>query len=335
MDFREIPVVTLSELIRSKQISAREVMEIAIKNIEEINPKVNAFVALDLEKAADEAKVKDEEIARGESVGVFTGIPLGVKDLEDAKGFKTTHGSALFANDPVKQKDSNLVKRLRAAGAIVVGKTNTPELGWKPDTENTTFGPTRNPWNLKRSPGGSSGGSAAAIASGMVPIATGSDGGGSIRIPSAACGLSAFKPSLGRVPTGGSDPADWKDLSTKGVMARRISDIVALLDVVVGPEPSDLRSLPMPEGAWAGALDGAHVPALIAWSPNLGYGAVDDEIKVICQDATSLLEELGARVVEIDSVFDEDPISKWLCEVAVYSSKIISKFEGSELMSQV
>src|SRR5690606_15337620 len=140
------------------------------------------------------------------------------------------------------RRDSILVERLRAAGCIVVGKTNTPEHGHKADTTNDLFGPTRNPWNLGKSAGGSSGGTAAALAAGMVPLATGSDGGGSIRIPSAVCGLTGMKPSLGRVPAGGPDAPGWGDLSTKGPMARRIRDVTLALDAVVGPDPTDLRS---------------------------------------------------------------------------------------------
>ncbi len=149
----------------------------------------------------------DDAVADGEDPGPLAGIPLGVKDLDDAAGFVTSHGSAVFAGGAAAVDDSPLVARLRAAGCVVVGKTNTPELGWKGDTDNVTFGPTCNPWNLAYSPGGSSGGSAAAIAAGMVPLATGSDGGGSIRIPSSCCGLSGVKPSLGRVPSGGEHGA--------------------------------------------------------------------------------------------------------------------------------
>ena len=147
-------------------------------------------------------------------------MPLGVKDLEDAEGFPTTHGSPLEADAAPASRDSHLVARLRRAGCVVVGKTNTPEYGWTACTTNAVFGFTRNPWNLDRSAGGSSGGSAAAIAAGMVPLATGSDGGGSIRIPSALCGLSGFKPSFGRVPAGGAAPPGWLHFSSKGPMAR-------------------------------------------------------------------------------------------------------------------
>ena len=153
---------------------------------------------------------------------------------------------------PPATADDPFVARMRAAGCVVVGKTNTPEFGWMGNTTNAIFGPSLNPFDTSRGPGGSSGGASAALAAGMVPLATGSDGGGSIRIPSACCGLSGMKPSLGRVPAGGPDPPGWIDLSTNGPMARRIADVARALDVAVGPDPSDLRALPRPEASLAG-----------------------------------------------------------------------------------
>jgi len=211
-----------------------------------------------------------------------------------------------------------LVARLRAAGCVVVGKTNTPEFGWTAKTENAVFGTTKNPWNLEHTPGGSSGGAAAALAAGMVPLATGSDGGGSIRIPSACCGLSGMKASMGRVPSGGPRPPDWPGLSAKGPMARRIEDVVRALDVVVAPEPTDLRSLPMPEASWLAALDDPHPPAKVLWAPTLGYANVDAEVLAICERAVAVLESLGTEVVEIDTVFPTDPLNSWLTLTGVY-----------------
>src|SRR5688572_26521057 len=225
MDFRTTTVAALAADVSAKRTSARELVGAALSRIEEIDPRVNAFVALDGERALADAASIDARIAAGEDVGPLAGIPIGVKDLEDAAGFRTTQGSAVYADSPVATTDSALVDRLKAAGCVVVGKTNTPELGWKADTVNPLFGATRNPWDLGRSAGGSSGGSAAAIAAGLVPLCTGSDGGGSIRIPSSICGLSGLKPSLGRVPMGGPKAPGWGDMSTKGPMARRIRDV--------------------------------------------------------------------------------------------------------------
>ena len=202
--------------------------------------------------------------------GPLAGIPLAVKDLEDAAGYVTTHGSPVFAGDPPAAGDSPLVARLVAAGCVVVGKTNTPELGWKGDTDNPLFGPPsiHGIWTI--TPGGSSGGSAVAIASGMVPLATGSDGGGSIRIPSACCGLSGMKPSLGRVPSGGSSAPDWHHLSTRARWPA-IADVVAALDVAVGPDPDRSAIAPSARGVMDRHARRPMPPRKVAWSPTLGY----------------------------------------------------------------
>src|SRR5947208_12781328 len=283
MDFRRETVAALAADVQAGKLAARELVQHALDRIDALDGRVNAFVAVDPEAALSVARDIDQRIADGEQVGDLAGIPLAVKDLEDAAGFVTTHGSAAWADGPASATDSVLVARLKAAGCVVVGKTNTPELGYRADTLNPTFGATRNPWDLTRSPGGSSGGSAAAIACGMVPLATGSDGGGSIRIPSALCGLSGMKPSLGRVPSGGPQPPDWLHLSTRGPMARRVGDVALALDEVIGPDPTDLRALPMPEPSWLGALDDPHVPIKVAWSPTLGYAKVDAQVREVCE----------------------------------------------------
>jgi aspartyl-tRNA(Asn)/glutamyl-tRNA(Gln) amidotransferase subunit A len=260
----------------------------------------------------------------------LAGVPLAVKDLEDAAGFVTTKGSAAYADGQPAGSDSPLVERLRAAGCVVVGKTNTPEFGWKADTVNEVFGATRNPWSLERSAGGSSGGSAAALAAGLVPLATGSDGGGSIRIPASATGLTGFKPSLGRVPTGGSEPPGWPMLSTRGVMTRRIRDAALALDSVLGPEPTDLVSLPLPEGSWSRSLETLNPPRKVAWAPALGYGRVDSEVLAACESAVARLEELGTEVVPIDGPFDADPVQDWLALVGAASLRTLDRFRGDE-----
>lgn len=319
MDFRNASVVELAAQVRRGEVSSGELVEHALSRIDALNPTINAFVAVDGARARAAAAVVDARVAAGEDPGPLAGIPLAVKDLEDAAGFVTTHGSVAYAQRPPAARDSALVARLVAAGCVVVGKTNTPELGWKADTDNALFGPTRNPWNVDHTPGGSSGGSAAAIASGMVPLATGSDGGGSLRIPSSCCGLTAVKPSLGRVPSGGPVPPDWQDLSTKGPMARRAADIAAALEVVVGPEPTDLRSLPRPEASWLSVLDDPRPPQKVAWSPTLGYAEIDEEVLAACRRAVDVLADLGAEVIEVDTVFDEDPVDQWLLLSGAYN----------------
>src|SRR4051794_2119166 len=242
VDFLSTSAAELAAMVRRKEISSRELVQHALDRIDAVDRAVNSFVEVDGTRALADAAAVDESIAAGGDPGPLAGLPIGVKDLEDAVGFRTTKGSNLCAGRPPATVDSELVARLKGAGCVVVGKTNTPELGHKADTNNLVFGATRNPWDLSRTSGGSSGGSSAAIAAGLVPLATGSDGGGSIRIPSALCGLSGLKPSLGRVPSGGVEPPDWGHLSSKGVMARRISDVALALDSVIGPEQTDLRS---------------------------------------------------------------------------------------------
>src|SRR5208283_3806602 len=193
------PAHELAAMIRKRELKAIELMDVTIRRIEQTNPKINAFCALRADDAMAEARALDERIARREEVGTLAGLPLGVKELEDTAGLRTTYGSKPF-KDNMPKSDSIQVARLKAAGAIVIGKTNAPEFGYTGFTRNLLFGVTRNPWNLDRTPGGSSGGSSAAIAGGLVPLATGSDGGGSIRIPACYTGCFGLKPSFGRIP---------------------------------------------------------------------------------------------------------------------------------------
>ncbi len=329
IDFRDHDLSTLASQVRAGELSAAELTEGALARIDALNPSLNAFVAVDAEGARAQARAIDERVAAGEAVGPLAGIPLGVKDLEDALGFVTTYGSVLHVDDAPAERDSVLVARLRSAGCVIVGKTNTPEHGSKATTDNVAFGATRNPWSLERSPGGSSGGSAAAVAAGLVPLSTGSDGGGSIRIPSALCGLSGFKPSLGRVPAGGPNPPGWLDLSTKGVMACRIRDVLAGLEPAVGPDPSDLRSLPPPEVAWSRALDDLHPPRKVAWSPDLGYAHVDREVRAVCEQAVAALAAEGTEVVEVGAVFEADPVWPWAVMVAACNERTAGHLRGT------
>jgi aspartyl-tRNA(Asn)/glutamyl-tRNA(Gln) amidotransferase subunit A len=335
MDFRREAVTDLASDVRSGRRSARELVAHALERVETLNPGLNAFVSVDADAALEAAAGIDAAVAKGDDPGPLAGIPIGVKDLDDAAGFVTSQGSAVFAGGAPAAADSPLVARLRAAGCVVIGKTNTPELGWKADTDNVSFGPTCNPWNPDYSPGGSSGGAAAAIASGMVPLATGSDGGGSIRIPSSCCGLSGIKPSLGRVPSGGEHGSEWHDLSTKGPMARRVTDVVAALDVAVGPDPTDIRSLPRPEASWPAALEGAQLPTKVAWSPTLGYAPLDDEVRARCEEVVGRLESLGTEVVELEVVFDEDPVRDWLTLAVAYNWRTLAPYRHTELWEKV
>ncbi len=302
-DFRTVTVEALAAQVRDRTLSAAAVTEHALERIEVLNPQLNAFVALDAESARSHAAAIDERLDAGEDVGPLAGIPIGVKDLADAAGFVTTRGAMHLRDTPPVAADSTEVARMRAAGAVVLGKTNTPEFGCMGDTYNNVFGATWNPWNTGRSPGGSSGGTSAAIASGMVPVGTGSDGGGSIRIPSAMCGLSGLKPSHGRVPSG-PPPLGLLDLSCVGPMARRIRDVAYCLDAVVGPHPSDLRSLPAPTESWRTALDDPPLPARVLWVPSFDGGPADSEIVASCGAAVERLAAEGTEVVEAGTLFD-------------------------------
>jgi Asp-tRNA(Asn)/Glu-tRNA(Gln) amidotransferase A subunit family amidase len=231
---------TLRELsadVAARRIGSHELVSESLRRIEKLDPDLGAVVALQAEEALDEAKRLDVTIAGGAAAGPLAGLPLLVKDMTDVAGMRTTFGSLVFAEAEPATSDALVVARLRAAGAIVVGKTNMPEFAADGFTANLVFGATRNPWNPSRTPGGSSGGSGAAIAAGMAAIATATDGGGSIRIPAAYCGLFGLKPTNGVI---GRDPIpDWIDYSTDGPLTARSDDLRVLLDVLTGPTPGD------------------------------------------------------------------------------------------------
>ncbi len=311
MNFRQHTVEALVADVKARRTSAEALARAALDNIEATRDSINAFCAVDADAAIAAAKAIDARIARGETVGALAGIPFGVKDLEDAKGYVTTFGSALHLSDAPAAADSVLVARLKAAGAVVVGKTNTPEFGYKGVTDNKPFGATKNPWHLGHSAGGSSGGSAAALAAGIVPLATGSDGGGSIRIPSAVCGMSGIKASQGRVPIGGPTPPGSGLLTVKGPMALRTRDIALALDAVCGDEPTDLFGLPTLDPGLRSALDGDVKPRRVVWSPTMGFAEVDREIAAICQAAIDRLAESGVEIVERNDIWTESPVMHW------------------------
>jgi len=310
MDFRKHRLTDLAAKVRNRELSARELAAAALTRIAEVDPELNAWVTVDAERALSEADGVDQRLVAGDAVGPLAGIPIGVKDLEDAASFPTRYGSILSSDVPAVG-DSVLVARLRAAGCVVLGKTTTPELGHKGVTESPLTGATRNPWSTERSPGGSSGGSAAAIASGMVPLATGSDGGGSIRIPAALCGISAVKTTQGRVPNGGPKAPGSGILTVKGPMTRLIADTAAALDVCVGPHPTDPFSLPRSGSPWHEAAAAPRLPSRVVWSASMGFANVDREIAEHCEAAIATIEAAGVDVVVLDDLWAEDPVEAW------------------------
>ena len=256
-------------------------------------------------------------LAAGEEVGPLAGLPLGVKDLENAAGFVTTKGSRLYRDNRVDFDDAH-VARLRAAGAIVVGKTNTPEFGHIPFTDNELFGATLNPWNLERTPGGSSGGSSAALASGMAPLATASDGGGSIRIPACYTGLYGLKPSQGRTPIAPRPMPTWLSISCYGPLTRCVRDAAIYLDVVAGPHPGDPESLPPPDVSYADTLDEPLPKLRIAFNETLGVTRVQRDVLREVRAAAEAFADMGH---EVEENHDEIPeMGGWWARVSAFQS---------------
>ncbi|MCK9519921.1 MAG: amidase family protein [Dehalococcoidia bacterium] len=305
------PAWQVAESVRRKERSAREVTEAALERLAAGNERLNAFVHIAPELALQQADAIDAQIARGEDPGPLAGVPIGVKDLEPAAGMPFTMGSRAY-KDVIADTDSVQLARLKAAGAVALGKTNTPEFGYKGFTENRLFGATRNPWNPELTPGGSSGGSAAAVSAGLVPLATASDGGGSIRIPAGFCGCYGIKPTAGRIPIAGPQYSHWATHSTLGPVSRTVRDSARYLDAAAGPHPDDLHSLDAPTGGYEAAAVAAPPPIIrIAWSADLGYAVVDPEVaQVARQAAEAFAKALGAELVEADPGF-EDPMPAW------------------------
>jgi aspartyl-tRNA(Asn)/glutamyl-tRNA(Gln) amidotransferase subunit A len=283
-----VPAHALGAAVRRGELSPEMVVDAALARIERLNPVLNAFVALRADAARADARALARRIADGADAGPLAGVPFGVKDLENLAGLATTHGSVPFRNN-VADSDSTQVARLRRAGAIPVGKTNTPEFGYTGFTKNRLFGVTRNPWNVARTPGGSSGGSAAAVAAGLVPLATASDGGGSIRIPASYSGAFGLKPTFGRVPRGPFAFRDWIDTVCYGPLTRDVTDAALFLDVVAGSDPHDPDSLPRDERPWLTRLDELPDGLRIGYSPTLGYARVDPDVRTAVDGAVRAL----------------------------------------------
>jgi aspartyl-tRNA(Asn)/glutamyl-tRNA(Gln) amidotransferase subunit A len=293
----------IAAAVRRRELSVVEAVAEAFAKIDSIDGTLHAFCTLDRDGAFAQAAVLDARIAAGEPVGPLVGVPVAIKDLIATKGLRTTFGSPLYA-DFVAEEDDVAVERLKAAGAIVVGKTNASEFGYGPVGHNALFPTTRNPWNPTLAPGGSSAGSAAAVAAGLVPLALGSDGGGSIRIPASLCGVVGFKPSFGRIPLhpGCRDErfpgaSGWESLEHLGPLARCVRDVAAALDVMAGPTPRDRHSIPREPGAFDLAAPETLSGWRIAYSPDLGFAAVDPAVAAIVASAARRFEhDLGCTV---------------------------------------
>ena len=300
------PATELRRLIQSKEVSAVELTEMFNRRIEEFNPRLNAYLAVCPDQAMEQAREAQEAVQRGDELGPLHGIPVSVKDLEMTNGIPTTVGSALF-KDRTPDRDSVVVERLRQAGAIILGKTNTPEFGLAGTTENRLGDPCRNPWNLECTSGGSSGGAGSALAAGLCALATGSDGGGSIRIPASFNGVFGIKPSQGRVPRyGGYGNPSANHFSQSGPMSRTVADTALLLQVMAGHDSRDVTSMRDAPPDYSAGLEQGVRGWKVAWSADLGYAAVDPEVAAITRQAADVFQELGADVQET-SLALEDP----------------------------
>ncbi len=291
-----MPATELVQAIRTRQVSSVEITEHFLQRIDRLDPRLNAYLTLCSDQALADARIADDIVARGWATGPLHGVPISIKDLELTKGVTSTMGSALF-RDRVPDIDSIVVERVEAAGAIILGKTNTPEFGQSGTTENEIGDPCRNPWNTGRTPGGSSGGAGAALAAGLCTIATGSDGGGSIRIPAAFSGVFGIKPTQHRVPRfGGYGRPAANHFSQSGPMSRTVADTALLLQVLAGPDSRDPNSIKETPPDFSAGLGRGVEGMRIAWSLDYGYAGVDPEVAEITARAAQVFEELGATV---------------------------------------
>jgi amidase len=284
----------LARAIRARSVSAVEVMQAHLARIERLNPRINAIITYLPERALDGARALDAALARGEAPGPLAGLPVAHKDLAWTQGVRTTFGSAIFKNF-VPDADAVIVERLRHAGAIMLGKTNTPEFGAGSQTFNALFGATRNPYDLGRTSGGSSGGAAAALAACLLPIADGSDLGGSLRNPASFCNVVGFRPSAGRVPNWPTTAA-WFDLPVLGPMARTVEDVALMLSAIAGPDARDPISLAEPGSMFAGPLEREIKGTRIAWSADLGGLPIEPEVTAVMNSSRHVFADLGCIV---------------------------------------
>ncbi|MDO9573851.1 MAG: amidase, partial [Candidatus Contubernalis sp.] len=265
------------QAIKKKEVSPVEVLHIYLDRIKEMKPSINAMVTLTEKLARTQAKKAEESILKGEPLGLLHGVPVTLKDNIFTQGIKTTFGSKLYENF-VPDSDAVLVERLKKAGAIILGKTNTPEFGLLPITDNLIFGSTQNPWDHNKTSGGSSGGSAAAVSAGLCPISIGNDTGGSIRIPASLCGVYGLKPSFGRIPIYPRLPG-WDTLIHEGPITRTVADAALTLEVLAGPDERDRLSLPAAATDYLSTLNKGVKGLTVAYSHDLGYAIVDPEIR--------------------------------------------------------
>jgi aspartyl-tRNA(Asn)/glutamyl-tRNA(Gln) amidotransferase subunit A len=308
MDDRDLaftPAWRLKEMIDSKEVSPVELTELYLRRIDDLNPQLNAYLTVVGDMALEWARDSENAVVRGEPLGPLHGVPISIKDLNATKGIRTTNGSLIF-KDWVPDADDIVTERIRKSGAIILGKTNTPELGHKGSTENRLGDPCRNPWDLSRTPGGSSGGAAAGQVAGLSALSQGSDGGGSIRIPASFCGLYGIKPTQGRVPSVATGPGGWGQLGQSGPITSNVRDAALLLQVLSGPDSRDPGCVRTEPPDFSNGLNDGVKGLRIAWTPDFGSAAVDPGVHDACERAAKVFEEMGATVETTDFHIDID-----------------------------
>ncbi len=297
-DLADRSATELARLVRSREVSPVEVIEACLARVERYNPAVNAVVTLN-PRALDDAGDLELRLVRGEEVGLLAGLPVGIKDVTPVAGLRTTYGSALY-RDHIPAEDALVVRRLRDAGAVILGKTNCPEFAAGGNTFNEVFGRTRNPWDPTRSAGGSTGGGAAGLVTGMIALAEGTDLGGSLRIPASFCGVVGLRPSVGLVPTYPADWA-WDTLQVEGPVARTAEDVALMLQAVAGPSPLSPLAQPTAGRNFVAAAARGLPPGLrVAYCPDVAGIGIDPAIEPVCRRAAVGLGELGVEVDEIE-----------------------------------
>ncbi len=308
--FAFMGALEMRRLICSGEVSPVEVIENVLEMAHASQPVLNAFVTMTPELAREAARKAEQTIAAGEDCGLLTGLPLSIKDLTAVKDVRFTSGSRTLA-DFIAPTDSPVSERVKAHGAAIIGKTTTTEFGCKGSSNSPLTGETRNPWNLNKTTGGSSAGAAASVAAGITPFALGTDGGGSVRIPSSLCGLFGIKAQFGRVPV--FPVAATPTLAHVGPMARSVRDAALLLAAISGFDARDPASVAAEVPDYLGACERPPKGLRVAWSSSLGYARPSIEVLNIAGEAAKVFEDLGCRVEQIDKVFD-DPIDLWMAE---------------------
>lgn len=292
--------VDMAEAIKNGEETSSEILEVFIERIEKINPIINAYCTLSFEMAREMAKKADDTIKNGQNLGSLTGIPTSIKDLMLTKGIRTTYGSLLHENF-FPEEDEVVVKRLKNAGCVILGKTNTPEFGHVALTNNKIFGETKNPWNIETNSGGSSGGAAASVAAGIGPLALGSDGGGSIRVPSSCCGVYGLKPTFGRIPRYPHDSIAFWSMDHYGPIVRYVKDAALMLNVMKGHHPGDSNSLPDDNIDYIKILEEKPKKLKIGYSMTLGFGnALEDEVRESVLNGVQKFEQFDWDVEEAE-----------------------------------